>query len=108
MHRGMGGLGMKIRVVGAGIGGLGAAIALRERGFAVDVVEIKPELSVYGVGINQPANSLRGMGAIGVLEAILAADCQYDHPDFYAADGELIVHLPSIMGGDVPANSALS
>ena len=50
---------MKVLVVGAGIGGLGAAIALRERGFAVDVVEIKPELSVYGVGINQPANHRR-------------------------------------------------
>src|ERR1700753_3454933 len=108
MHRGMGGLGMKIRVVGAGIGGLGAAIALRERGFAVDVVEIKPELSVYGVGINQPANSLRALRAMGVLDEIIAAGCQYDHSDFFAADGELFVHVPSIMGGDVPANTALS
>jgi len=99
---------MKILVVGAGIGGLGAAIALRERGFAVDVVEIKPELSVYGVGINQPANSLRALRAMGVLDEIIAAGCQYDHSDFFAADGELIVHVPSIMGGDVPANTALS
>jgi 2-polyprenyl-6-methoxyphenol hydroxylase-like FAD-dependent oxidoreductase len=104
----MGGLVMKILVVGAGIGGLGAAIALRERGFAVDVVEIKPELSVYGVGINQPANSLRALRAMGVLDEIIAVGCQYDHSDFFAADGELIVHVPSIMGGDVPANTALS
>src|ERR1700761_269397 len=108
MHRGMGGLVMKILVVGAGIGGLGAAVALREGGWVVEVVEIKPELSVYGVGINQPANSLRALRAMGVLDEILAAGCQYDHTDFYAADGELIVHVPSIMGGDVPANSALS
>jgi 2-polyprenyl-6-methoxyphenol hydroxylase-like FAD-dependent oxidoreductase len=99
---------MKILVVGAGIGGLGAAISLRQRGFAVDVVEIKPELSVYGVGINQPANSLRALRSMGVLDQIVAAGCQYDHTDFYAADGELIVHVPSIMGGDVPANTALS
>jgi 2-polyprenyl-6-methoxyphenol hydroxylase-like FAD-dependent oxidoreductase len=99
---------MKILVVGAGIGGLGAAISLRQRGFAVDVVEIKPELSVYGVGINQPANSLRALRSMGVLDEIVAAGCQYDHTDFFAADGELIVHVPSVMGGDVPANTALS
>jgi 2-polyprenyl-6-methoxyphenol hydroxylase-like FAD-dependent oxidoreductase len=99
---------MKVLVVGAGIGGLGAAIALRQRGFAVDMVEIKPELSVYGVGINQPANSLRALQGMGVLDEIIAAGCQYDHTDFLAADGELIVHVPSIMGGDVPANTALS
>ncbi|HEY6501993.1 MAG TPA: FAD-dependent monooxygenase [Streptosporangiaceae bacterium] len=99
---------MKILVVGAGIGGLGAAISLRQRGFAVDVVEIKPELSVYGVGINQPANSLRALRSMGVLDQIVAAGCQYGHTDFLAADGELIVHVPSIMGGDVPANTALS
>ena len=99
---------MRILVVGAGIGGLGAAISLRQRGFAVDVVEIKPELSVYGVGINQPANSLRALRSMGVLDEIIAVGCQYDHSDFFAADGELIVHVPSIMGGDVPANTALS
>ena len=99
---------MKILVVGAGIGGLGAAISLRQRGFAVDVVEIKPELSVYGVGINQPANSLRALRSMGVLDQITAVGCQYDHTDFFAADGELIVHVPSVMGGDVPANTALS
>src|ERR1700684_778127 len=108
MHRGMGGLVMKVLVVGAGIGGLGAAISLRQRGFAVDVVEIKPELSVYGVGINQPANSLRALREMGVLDEIIAAGCQYDHTDFFAADGELMVHVPSVMGGDVPANTALS
>ncbi|HEY2278710.1 MAG TPA: FAD-dependent monooxygenase [Streptosporangiaceae bacterium] len=99
---------MKVLVVGAGIGGLGAAIALRQRGFAVDVVEIKPELSVYGVGINQPANSLRALRSLGVLDQIIEAGCQYDHTDFFTADGELIVHVPSVMGGDVPANTALS
>src|ERR1700689_2779222 len=99
---------MKVLVVGAGIGGLGAAISLRQRGFAVDVVEIKPELSVYGVGINQPANSLRALRGMGVLDEIIAAGCQYDHTDFFAADGELIVHVPSVMGGEVPANTALS
>ncbi|MGH3172206.1 MAG: FAD-dependent monooxygenase [Trebonia sp.] len=100
---------MKILVVGAGIGGLGATIALRQRGIDVDLVEVKPSFSVYGVGINQPANSLRALRSLGVLDEILAAGCQFDHSDYYTSDGELIVHVPSSMGGDdVPANNALA
>ena len=52
---------MKILVVGAGVGGLGAAIALRHRGHHVDVVEVKPDFTVHGVGISQPANGLRAL-----------------------------------------------
>ncbi|MFP5435948.1 MAG: FAD-dependent oxidoreductase, partial [Alphaproteobacteria bacterium] len=42
-----------ILVIGGGIGGLTAAIALRARGFAVTVIERDPDWSVYGVGIIQ-------------------------------------------------------
>ena len=72
---------MKVLVQGAGIGGLGAAIALRQRGIDVDLVEIKPEFSVYGVGINQPANSLRALRSLGVLDEILAVGYQFGRTD---------------------------
>jgi 2-polyprenyl-6-methoxyphenol hydroxylase-like FAD-dependent oxidoreductase len=102
-------VGMRILVVGAGIGGLAAAIALRQRGHEVDVVEVKPDFSVYGVGINQPGNSLRALRSLGVLDGILAAGYQYEVSGFYEADGEHIVDVPSALGGDgVPANTALS
>lgn len=63
-----------ILIVGGGIGGLSAAIALRRRGFAVKVVEIRPDLqsSVNGVGIIQPVNALRALDAIGCADACLA------------------------------------
>ena len=99
---------MKILVVGAGIGGLAAATALRQHGHEVDVVEIKPEFAVYGVGINQPANSLRALRSLGVLDQIIAVGYQYDTTGFYDDQGDLIVEVPSAMGGDVPANNALS
>lgn len=57
-------------VIGGGIGGLTAAIALRQQGVEVDLVEIAPDLSVYGVGIIQPNNTLRALNKIG-----LAAEC---------------------------------
>src|SRR5450631_406433 len=55
-------------VVGGGIGGLTAAIAMRRAGIAVDLVEIKPDWSVYGVGIIQPNNTLRALDRIGLAE----------------------------------------
>lgn len=99
---------MKILVVGAGIGGLAAATALRQHAHDVDVVEIKPEFAVYGVGINQPANSLRALRSLGVLDDILAVGFQYDRHAFYDEDGTHIVDVQSGLGGDVPANNALS
>jgi 2-polyprenyl-6-methoxyphenol hydroxylase-like FAD-dependent oxidoreductase len=99
---------MRVLVIGAGIGGLAAASALRDHGHEVDVVEVKPTMSVYGVGINQPANSLRALRAIGVLDQIQAVGFGYDHTDFYDHLGEHVVHVDSGLGGDVPANTALS
>ncbi len=100
---------MKILVVGAGIGGLAAATALRQRNHEVDVIEVKPDFTVYGVGINQPANSLRALRSLGVLEEIIAVGYQYDVTGFYDAQGGHIVDVPSALGGDdVPANNALS
>ena len=56
-------------IVGGGIGGLTAAVALRRAGIDVDVVEIKNDWSVYGVGIIQPNNTLRAMDRIGLARA---------------------------------------
>ena len=52
----------RVLVVGGGIGGLSATIALRNRGVAVDVVESNPKWDVYGVGILQPGNAIRAAG----------------------------------------------
>ncbi len=82
-----------VLVVGAGIGGLAAAAALGQRGVNVDVVEIKPDSTVYGVGINQPANSLRALDRIGVLEQILEVGVVYDGYTFNDYKGNEIVAI---------------
>lgn len=98
----------KVLVVGAGIGGLAAATALAQRGVEVDVVELRKNADVHGVGINQPANSLRALRSLGVLDEVLAVGYTYDRNTFYDWQGNLIVDCPSALGGDVPANNALS
>jgi 2-polyprenyl-6-methoxyphenol hydroxylase-like FAD-dependent oxidoreductase len=91
-----------------GIGGLGAGAALAQRGAEVEIVEINPTHEVLGVGINQPANSLRALRAIGVLDECIEAGFQFDRARFCDASGNLIVEVPSRLGGDVPANNALT
>jgi 2-polyprenyl-6-methoxyphenol hydroxylase-like FAD-dependent oxidoreductase len=60
----------RVLIVGGGIGGLCAALALRRRDVAVDIVEVNPDWDVYGVGIIQPGNALRALGELG-----LAGEC---------------------------------
>jgi 2-polyprenyl-6-methoxyphenol hydroxylase-like FAD-dependent oxidoreductase len=98
----------KVLVVGAGIGGLAAAAALGQGGAEVDVVEIKPDSTVYGVGINQPANSLRALDKIGVLEQILDVGVVYDGWTFRDYKDNLIVAIDSQLGDErIPPNCAL-
>lgn len=99
----------KVLVVGAGIGGLGAAALLGQRGVQVEVIEARPDSSVLGVGINQPANALRALAKIGVLDECLHAGHSHSGNTFFDWHGNLIVDCPSRLGGDdVPSNSALS
>jgi 2-polyprenyl-6-methoxyphenol hydroxylase-like FAD-dependent oxidoreductase len=62
----------KILVVGGGIGGLCTTIALRNAGFAVDMVEKNPAWDVYGVGIIQPGNALRALDELGLAREAVA------------------------------------
>ena len=65
----------KVLIVGGGIGGLSAAVALREADYDVHVVELQPDMraSVAGVGIIQPTNALRALDEIDCAEACMAA-----------------------------------
>lgn len=67
---------MRIAIVGAGIGGLVAALALARRGFAVDVYEQTRVLKEVGAGLQIGANGTRVLAAIGVLEPVLATAFQ--------------------------------
>ena len=59
-------------IVGGGIGGMAAAIALAERGVQVTLVDIDPEWRVYGAGITITGPTLRAYRRLGLLEAIKA------------------------------------
>ena len=66
----------RIAVIGAGIGGLAAAGALRERGFEVDVYERAGELGEVGAGLQLGPNAVKVLRALGIEERLLALACE--------------------------------
>ena len=99
-------MGRSILVVGGGIGGLTAAIAFRNVDFKVDIVELNPAWSVYGVGIIQQANVVRAMAQLGILDEYLAASFGFDKVQIQDIDGRVLANIPSprLAGDQYPAN----
>jgi salicylate hydroxylase len=60
----------KIAVIGAGIGGLAAALALLRRGLDVDVYEQASELKEVGAGVQISSNGTRVLDALGLEDAL--------------------------------------
>jgi 2-polyprenyl-6-methoxyphenol hydroxylase-like FAD-dependent oxidoreductase len=85
----------RILVIGGGIGGLTSAIALRARGFDVDLIERDPDWSVYGVGIIQQSNVIRAMAELGLLDEYLSAGCGFDTVEIYIPTGQRVASVPS-------------
>jgi len=62
----------RIAIVGAGLGGLAAAIALRRQSFDVQIYEQAPELAEFGAGINVSPNAVKVFRALDLAEKLHA------------------------------------
>src|SRR6202165_2722874 len=60
----------KVAIVGGGIGGLTAALALLRQGIDVEVYEQAPQLKELGAGVQISANGTRVLYALGLGPAI--------------------------------------
>ncbi|OWT60380.1 monooxygenase [Candidimonas nitroreducens] len=63
-------------IVGAGLGGLTAALALLRQGFRVTVLEQAPALGEVGAGVQLSANATRVLSLIGLDEVVAASGAQ--------------------------------
>ena len=98
---------MRIIVVGAGIGGLSAAIGLRRAGHEVVVLEQAPRLEAVGAGITLFANAIGALERLGVAEAIAALGAGATHSAILTAGGEQLAELPAdLLEGAVAVHRA--
>ena len=78
-------------IVGAGIGGLTAAIALKQTGWDVSVYERARELREVGAGITLWANAVKVLRKLGVSEAIEAAAATIRQTEVRTWRGKLLL-----------------
>ncbi len=62
----------RVIIAGAGIGGLAAALALSQAGFAVVIYERADALEEFGAGLQLTPNATRILARLGVLESVRA------------------------------------
>jgi 2-polyprenyl-6-methoxyphenol hydroxylase-like FAD-dependent oxidoreductase len=82
---------MRAIIVGSGIAGLSAALALRRAGVGVTVYERAPELTEVGAGISLWANALRALDAIGAGQAVRAVSLPLERFEFRVREGHTVV-----------------
>jgi 2-polyprenyl-6-methoxyphenol hydroxylase-like FAD-dependent oxidoreductase len=84
---------MRIAVIGGGVGGLTAAIALRRRGFEVDVLEQAPAPAAVGASLQLGPNAVRLLAEMGLLPALRTIGVRPDAVDLLRwDDGSLLLH----------------
>jgi 2-polyprenyl-6-methoxyphenol hydroxylase-like FAD-dependent oxidoreductase len=81
---------MKVVIVGGGIGGLTAALALQARGIACQVLEAVPQIRPLGVGINLLPHATAQLAALDVLRPLEAVAVATKEAAYFNRFGQLI------------------
>lgn len=81
---------MEVIVVGAGIGGLSAALSLHDAGIPVKVYEAAPRIEAMGLGIHLQPNAVRELTELGLGSALRAISVGIENLGFYDVHGKQI------------------
>ncbi len=87
-------LGNQAVIVGGGIGGLCAAIALRIVGWETVICEQRTELAETGAGIALAANAMKALERLGVSERVREAGARVGTGEIRTWQGKLLAELP--------------
>jgi salicylate hydroxylase len=85
-------------VVGGGLGGMAAAVALAQAGIDVQVHEQARQLTEVGAGVSLAPNGLRMLERLGVGEGIRRAGARYASTQLLLSDGRTVRHEPYAAG----------
>ena len=88
--------GMKVIVIGAGVGGLTTAIALRRAGIAVEVYERRADLTkiLTGSGIHLWQNAVRALQKLEVADRVQAVGEVVEKMEWRTSSGGFIAEWP--------------
>jgi len=97
-------------VIGGGIGGLCAAIALRQAGVAVDVIEKSPTWDVLGIGIIHQTNAILAEQKLGVMEEVAANGWAFAGGRIHTQSGHMIQEIaaPPARPGAPPSDMGIT
>jgi 2-polyprenyl-6-methoxyphenol hydroxylase-like FAD-dependent oxidoreductase len=88
-------VGNRVLVVGAGVGGLSAAIGLRGAGWSVTVWERWPRVVGVGAALAVWPDARAGLAAIGLAEEFDRLSVPMSDLAFYRRDGRRLLRLPA-------------
>jgi 2-polyprenyl-6-methoxyphenol hydroxylase-like FAD-dependent oxidoreductase len=83
-----------IVIVGAGIGGLTAAIAARRAGIAVSIFEQASQLRPQGASVTLWPNALRCLRTLGVADEVVARGAVVRATEIRSLKGKVLAHIP--------------
>ncbi len=84
----------RILIVGGGIAGLSAVIALRQRGFEPDLIERNTHWQPIGAGIAVQPNAMRVLNRLGLGAAVAQAGASIRRWRFCDQHGEVLCDIP--------------
>ncbi|SEG93356.1 2-polyprenyl-6-methoxyphenol hydroxylase [Nonomuraea solani] len=79
-------------VIGGGVGGLTAGVALRRKGWDVTVLERVPKIEPVGSGLAISANALKALDAVGLGDDIRKLSTAEGRVGLRRSDGTWLVH----------------
>jgi salicylate hydroxylase len=69
----------RIAIIGGGIGGLTAAVAMHQRNIEIEVYEQSAQIGEIGAGVSLSPNAIKAHRALGLEAPIVAAGFESDH-----------------------------
>jgi salicylate hydroxylase len=84
---------LRVAIVGGGIGGLAAAVALRQRGIDAHIYEQAAALTEVGAGLTLQPNGVRMLRRLGLDAELVRCGARWTDPQFRHPDGRLIAPM---------------
>jgi 2-polyprenyl-6-methoxyphenol hydroxylase-like FAD-dependent oxidoreductase len=100
---------MRVLIVGGGIGGMSAAMKLRDSGHHVELIDKDPEWRVYGAGITITRPTMRAFRDLGVLEQVIQGGFAGDGIQVCMPDGTPVglVEDPDLLDDGLPGSGGI-